>query len=580
MVTAQQQLSQVRRLQAFATEEAVESDRLNALGFVLEVDPPRTRSSLLKDLSKHLPDIKFKLESVFDDDPAPQFFRIEFSAVSFDEISGSFFEIAYFLKDALGLISCDADIECDFHPWKYARDEGDTAEAKMFGTPLGGLGSIKQLCFLSDDNDSKPKDEGWAARVTKVDEARAAYGVTGHGVILAQIDTGVAKHDELGNLKFDESLGFNLYNSAQGAIDPLKNRLLGFFDQKGHGTATSAVIVSEGGFIEDGEKIETTPPGLITGVAPNVTFMPIRAIRSVLRISQGRVAKAVDLARRKGAHIITMSLGGAPSRALSHAIARAVKENIIVMAAAGNCVKKVVYPAAYDHCIAVAAVNRLGKRWRGSSRGPEVDFSAPGEFVWTASRKNSNDIDLSKIGAGQGTSFSVALSAGIAALWLERHNREVLITSLNPRETLQSRFRAAVKETAILLQDWPSATMGGGIINAMGLMEVGAASLAPPLGQTHTSRSTVNTSLQTISDSERVSIFLNTISADPHFGGAFNGQDSIADFDTYSAEILWRLIREQQRSLRANDPAPLPARSTYLEAMLKGLLPTQSVHIP
>jgi len=580
MNTAQQQLAQVRRLQAFATEKSFEGERLNPLAFVLEVDPPRTRSSLLNDLSLHLLGLKFSLESAFDNDPAPHFFRIEFKGVSFDDLTGSFFELSYYLRETLSLVSCDADIESDFHPWEFGRDIDDIQAAGTFGAPFGAIGAIKQLCFLRDDNETKPTDEGWALQATKVDEARAMYGVSGKNVILAQIDTGVAKHDELNNLKLDKNLGYNLYNSGKGAIDPLKNRLLGFFDQKGHGTATSAVIVSEGGFFEDGERLETTPPGQITGVAPDVTFMPIRAIRSVLRISQGRVARAVDLARENGAHIITMSLGGAPSRALRHAIRRAIEGNIIVMAAAGNCVKKVVYPAAYDHCIAVAAVNHAGKRWRGSCRGPEVDFSAPGEFVWTASRKKESDTDYSKIGAGQGTSFSVALSAGIAALWLERHNREALLASLQPSETLQSRFKSAVKESAIVLPDWPSATMGGGIINALGLMEHGAVSIAPPFGQALSGTNAAKASTQTISDGERISSLLNAMSAEPRFGSAFSEQASIDDLDKYSAEILWRIMREQQRSLRANDHVPLPPRSTYLENMLQGLTPDQSAQIP
>jgi len=572
------QLAQIGRLQAFPTEQ--KDDRLSPLSFVLEVDPPQTRSSLFKALTKALPGLKFSLETVFDSDEEPRFFRIEFENVSFNDISGSYFEIAYYLEEVLGLVSCDTDLETDFHPWDFDRDIEESEQGFIGGAPLSGLGAIKQICFLRENDESKPTDEAWALQATKVDEARLAYGVSGKGVTLAQIDTGVAKHVELENLTIDKELGFNLYKPEKGAIDPLKNRLFGFFDQKGHGTATSAVIVSQGGFIADGERLEATPPGQITGVAPDVEFMPIRAIRSVLRVSQGRVAKAVDLARRNGAHIITMSMGGVPSRALRHAIARAVQENIIVMAAAGNCVKLVVYPAAYDHCIAVAGVNRAGKRWRGSCRGPEVNFSAPGEFVWTARRKKQNDADLSKVNAGQGTSFSVALSAGIAALWLERHGRDQLIEGLESHETLQSRFIHAVQQSAQVFPDWPSNTMGDGIINAFGLMENGTIPAPQNFAGGLTASDSGNASVQTISDSDRLKSLLTTFSSEPRFSSPFGRQATSDSLEKYSAEVLWRLMREQQRHLRSNDDVPLPPRSSYLEDMLARLEDTIVADIP
>jgi subtilisin family serine protease len=56
----------------------------------------------------------------------------------------------------------------------------------------------------------------------------------------------------------------------------------------------------------------------------------------------GRVAEAVEHARRNGANVVTMSLGGAWSSSLRAAIRRAIADGVIVLAAAGNCVIFVV----------------------------------------------------------------------------------------------------------------------------------------------------------------------------------------------------------------------------------------------
>ena len=76
-----------------------------------------------------------------------------------------------------------------------------------------------------------------------------------------------------------------------------------------------------------------------------------------------------------------MSLGGTPSRAMQRAIRQAIQSDMIVLAAAGNCVGLVVYPARYDEVIAVAGSNVNDGTWPGSCHGQAVDITAPGEKV-------------------------------------------------------------------------------------------------------------------------------------------------------------------------------------------------------
>ena len=340
-----------------------------------------------------------------------------------------------------------------------------------------------------------------------------------------------------------------------GARDPLTAGR--WFDNPGHGTATSSVIVSEGGV---GTIIDTTSPGRITGVAPDAQLLPIRAIKSVVRVAQWRVARAIDIAVKNNAEIITMSLGGLPSFSLKKAIKRATKSNVIVMAAAGNCVRKVVYPARLKSCIAVAATNALGQPWKGSSRGKKVDFSAPGEFVWCASRKNDNQ---AAIAPGQGTSFAVALSAGVAAVWLQKWGRDNLIADLSNNETLQERFRYWSIKTAAPMKTLPR-SMGAGVIDAYKLIKT------PPWSSSFTQES----SLQSVSSSLGEDALEIISEVDDGEIQTQNTSDTelIAanDIEDVANEIIWRgLLDRHGRNQSDWTPESLPPLSSKLQVRVE-----------
>jgi hypothetical protein len=191
------------------------------------------------------------------------------------------------------------------------------------------------------------------------------------------------------------------------------------------------------------------------------------------------VARAIDHARAQGCHVITMSLGGVFSWAVRRAIRRAVKDNLIVMAAAGNCVRLVVWPARHGDCLAIGGINVDDEMWPGSSRGSAVDVAAPGELVWRA-RNPEQQPGTNDVSGGEGTSFAVAMTAGVAALWLAHHGRDKLINGLNSGETLQERFRALLKATARVPPVWDSSKLGAGIVNAHDLLLRDPSEIAMP----------------------------------------------------------------------------------------------------
>lgn len=356
------------------------------------------------------------------------------------------FAAAYELTETFGLEAAEPDLAVGFSP--------DGAPLADVADPEG-LDTALPFCFIPEVPalDEKPH---WALNSMRIKEAWA-FSETEHrprrgaGVVVAQPDTGITDHPELRGVS--RVPGRDVLQDRADATDPMD-----YLGNKGHGTGTASVLIS--------------PESLtMIGAAPAARHMAIRAIESVVRIRQVTVAKAIDWAVDHGAQVITMSLGGLPSFALARAVRRAVQADVIVLAAAGNCVGMVVWPARYDECIAVGGINIDGLPWKGSSRGLAVDVSAPGENVIRAAVLEEAGNGAKPVRQGQGTSFAVALTAGVAALWLAHHGRaNVIAAARELGETLQRMFLRLVRATAYQPGVWDPFEMGAGIVDAEALL--------------------------------------------------------------------------------------------------------------
>lgn len=252
----------------------------------------------------------------------------------------------------------------------------------------------------------------WAVEAVRAPEAwrldpPSGGFAKGRGVLVGHIDTGYTDHPELAG-SWNLHLDSDIVDGDDDARDPLQRRWYMPLDSPGHGTHTAGVIASP-------------ESQVIVGAAPAATVVPFRAVRSVVQVLDGHVARAVYEAHRSGCQVITMSLGGVGFFGLRAAIQAATAGGAIVMAAAGNQVGVVVAPAAYPECIAVAASNVQDRPWSGSSRGSMVDVSAPGESVWVAAVDSSVRPPRFHHDRHHGTSFAVATLAGVAALWIAHH---------------------------------------------------------------------------------------------------------------------------------------------------------------
>ena len=360
------------------------------------------------------------------------------------------YDIAAELAHRLGLAGCEPDVG-----------------ARVFSEPdprtqpiLSPESSVVGLWCSSPA--AVPADRHWALAAIRAPQAWAMSPAQGAGVRIGQPDTGVAQHDELEAGALDLARAGNVLEGGP-PTDPLAAGM----HNPGHGTATASTVASR-------------TAGAIAGAAPGAQVVPVRCVNSVVLFDAAPVAAAVNHARAVGCDVVTMSLGGIFSTPLKAAIEDAVAAGMIVLAAAGNCVGFVTYPASDPRVIAVAGVDQHDKPWRGSSAGTRVDISAPGENVYVAVRR-PGDSGHGEVGASQGTSFAVALTAGVAALWLAHHGTARLKALAAARGiTVNALFRAALRQTARRPAGWNAQRYGAGVVDAAALLALAPEAIPAP----------------------------------------------------------------------------------------------------
>ena len=432
------------------------------------------------------------------------------------------FAAGYALAEQFDLVGAEPDLPTAFFPEQGADPSEMFAGGALAGFPPG--------CYVDPQPTLEPTP-AWALDRMHVPAAWAyseqcGRPSRGKEVIVAQPDTGITAHVELVGVALVP--GFDVIDNDNDPTDPLTER-----GNPGHGTGTASVLVSLDSYV-------------VTGSAPQAQLMPIRTIESVVRIRQITVARAIDWAIQEGAQVVTMSLGGIPASALHRAINRAVEADLIVLAAAGNCVRLVVWPARYDECIAVAATNAADEPWPGTCRGAPVDISAPGQNVYRAVVPPGGPSDADTVAQGQGTSYAVALTAGVAAMWVAHHGRANVIDAAHAHgETVQAMFRRLLQATARRPTPWNADAMGPGIVDARALLEASFDMGLGRVGALHTNA--------------RASAASSVASLVAEAAGAGAVPDDTLDWHQFGPELANTLLGRQVHSPPREGPQAKPS---------------------
>jgi thermitase len=108
-----------------------------------------------------------------------------------------------------------------------------------------------------------------------------------------------------------------------------------------------------------------------------------------------------------------------------------------------------------------------------------VDITAPGESVWRAKVERDTAAGLRyPVTRGNGTSFAVATTAGVAALWISYHGWTTLVRRYGVGNVPRV-FKQMLQSTCRTPRGWNSSEYGPGIVDARRLLETPLPATAP-----------------------------------------------------------------------------------------------------
>ena len=259
-----------------------------------------------------------------------------------------------------------------------------------------------------------------SANIIGADSARIKYDVTGKGILVGVIDTGIDyTHPALGNGIGENFRVVGGYDFAYNDNDPM--------DGHGHGTWVSGIIGADG--------------DSLAGVAPEVSFLAVKVLNEfgfgyssdVIAGIEYCIDPDGDPATNDGVDIINLSIGddeGDANDPVSLAVDQAFANGILCVVAAGNDgfggevwspFQTIASPASARTALAVGASDLNDQIAVFSSRGPApASFSVKPEIVAPGVDITSTCLDGGFI-TQSGTSGSAPIVAGAAALLMEHH---------------------------------------------------------------------------------------------------------------------------------------------------------------
>ena len=223
-----------------------------------------------------------------------------------------------------------------------------------------------------------------------------------NNLLIAVIDSGVVQHED-----FCDNILYSLGKDYREGMVLATDRF-------GHGTHITGILAA------------CPNNGIgITGVlghAP-VDILPLKVLDRYGNGGDFEISKAVEDAVEMGADIVNLSLAGTgETKVLRDAIYRALQQNIVVVAAAGNGNTSTdrVYPAAYPGVITVSGTDWNNDMISIANFGWEVDISAPGEKIVSSYLQNGYQ-------SFRGTSMATPFVTGaVAFMKLENPDLDVI----------------------------------------------------------------------------------------------------------------------------------------------------------
>jgi subtilisin family serine protease len=313
----------------------------------------------------------------------------------------------------LSLVPGIVEVEVDQVVWTEGSGSGTQVPAALLDTaPMDYYGTRVRHGYVHQP----------AFAILGLQEAHDRYGLTGRGVTVAVIDTGVDTNHPV--LKSVLLPGYDFTRNREGAAeqgDVSQSTMAvldgnpGFVNQ-----STMAVLDQSTMAVLDGPEFAafghgTIVAGVIHLAAPRAKILPLKAFKADGSGSLSDVLRALYTASRQGAKVINMSFSfSTKSRALERAVDYVTLKGAIAVSSAGNDGQKVnVYPASLPTVMGVASTTDWDTLSAFSNFGTTVAWiAAPGEAIIST-------YPFGSYAAAWGTSFSTPLAAGTAAMLAE-----------------------------------------------------------------------------------------------------------------------------------------------------------------
>jgi hypothetical protein len=365
-----------------------------------------------------------------------------------------------------------------------------------------GVAAAADRCVFSDQDGSGGKARGPGLAWNQGDAFSALSKARDHfggaleqklgQIVIAHLDTGYDPNHVTRPVNLDTGLQRNFVDA--GTPNDATDRTPAGMEAirtRGHGTATLALLA--------GNRLDGTSPswpgftGLLGG-APFARIIPIRIADWVVRFSTSTMVQGFDHARRSGAHVLSMSMGGLTSAALVDAINLAYDAGMVIVTAAGNnfagapMPMSIVFPARYRRVLAACGVMADGRAYAGLNPGTMQGSYGPASKMATALGGHTPNvpwaiIDCAKIVTmdGGGTSSATPQIAAAAALWLAEYLPAVAAYPqpwMRVEAVRRALFGSAAKSTAMMNPAETLEKIGQGVLKADAALTVQPAAAA------------------------------------------------------------------------------------------------------
>jgi len=271
-----------------------------------------------------------------------------------------------------------------------------------------------------------------AVSIVEVQNAQGTFNVTGTGIVVADIDTGVDPNHPVLQPVLVPGDGYDFTRNQPGGsemtdlnpsdFNPYPPQSCPSCQPATVNQSTAAVLDQSTAAVLDGNGVPnkyaafghgTMVMGIIHLVAPTAQLMPLKAFHSDGTASLSDILRAIYYGAQNGANVINMSFDTKTSSVeLQKALDYANQQGVICAASAGNDgTQEIVYPAALQSDVmGVASTSDMDTRSSFSNYGDAIVWvAAPGEAIVST-------YPFSTYSAGWGTSFSAPFVSGGAAL--------------------------------------------------------------------------------------------------------------------------------------------------------------------